>query len=232
MHHLHRSKSIYLTILALIGLNIVALAQKNNQTYDYRPLHFGFNVGLHNARFKLTESLNLRTADTLLSLTADNTPGFQVGFVADMRLHENLSLRFVPQFLIGQRNLQYNFDNARYNRLQKIRYTGFDFPLLLKLRSDRIDNYRIYVVGGGKFGLDFASQQDVVEEVIRVKTKRFDYGYEVGVGADIYFPYFKLSPELKVSNGVRNTRVAEPHIYSSAIDKLFAQTIQFSLYFE
>ena len=232
MYHLPCTKIKICAFAAFFMLNFSVFAQKNNQTYDYKPLHFGFNVGLHSARFKFNEATALRSADTLISLTAQKTPGFQVGFVADARLNENMSLRFVPQFLIGQRNLEYKFENPRFNRLQKIRYTGFDFPLLLKLRSDRIDNYRLYVVGGGKFGLDFSSQQNVVEELIQVKSQRIDYGYEVGIGADIYFPYFKLSPEIKVSNGARNLMIKEPHIYSSAIDKMFAQTIQFSLYFE
>jgi hypothetical protein len=31
----------------------------------------------------------------------------------------------------------------------------------MKLRSDRINNFAVYLLGGGKFSIDMASQKDV-----------------------------------------------------------------------
>jgi hypothetical protein len=49
---------------------------------------------------------------------------------------------------------------------------------------------------------------------------------------DLYFPFFKMSPELRFSQGIRNTLVPEKHIYSAPLDALLARTIILSFHFE
>jgi len=56
--------------------------------------------------------------------------------------------------------------------------------------------------------------------------------YEAGIGCDIYFEFFKLSPEIKIANSFGNVLVAQNQPFSVPIDKLFLHTIMFSLSFE
>jgi len=56
--------------------------------------------------------------------------------------------------------------------------------------------------------------------------------YEVGLGFDIYFEFFKLSPEIKLSNSIGNVLVNGDNPYSTPINKLTLHTISFSLIFE
>jgi hypothetical protein len=56
--------------------------------------------------------------------------------------------------------------------------------------------------------------------------------YEAGLGCDIYFEFFKLSPQIKVSNSFGNILVPENHPFSAPISKLSLHTVMFSLFFE
>jgi hypothetical protein len=70
-----------------------------------------------------------------------------------------------------------------------------------------------------------------IDNVI-VKTRKNDFMYEVGVGVDFYLEYFKLSPELKYSFGMRDLLVRDGSMYTSAIDRLTSRLFYLSLTFE
>ena len=60
-----------------------------------------------------------------------------------------------------------------------------------RMRSDRINNFAVYVITGGKFSIDMASQKDVNNEIddeVVVKLNKYDYSAEVGGGCDMFLP--------------------------------------------
>jgi hypothetical protein len=65
-------------------------------------------------------------------------------------------------------------------------------------------------------------------------TNKSGFGsYEVGLGLDIYFEYFKMSPEIKWSQSFGNVLdKRELNKFNTPIDKLLLRSIQFSLIFE
>jgi hypothetical protein len=111
-----------------------------------------------------------------------------------------------------------------------------DFPLELKLKSDRIMDFRAYIVGGVKWTetIGRGNSQPVLDPLqANVKNVSGFGSYEAGLGCDIYFEYFKLSPEIKLTNSFGNVLVQQPNNpYSLPISKLFLHTIMFTLYFE
>jgi hypothetical protein len=107
------------------------------------------------------------------------------------------------------------------------------FPLQVKFLSDRIDNFRIYMLGGFNYQYDLASNASSRKASDLVKLKPYNLSIEAGLGCQIFFPVFILSPELKISNGIINEHSRDPNlIYSSTIDKLRSRVIVFSLIFE
>jgi hypothetical protein len=70
-------------------------------------------------------------------------------------------------------------------------------PLQLKFRSDRIGNFRVYMMGGGKLDYDLASNAQARKAEELIKIQKMDYGVEAGVGFNFYFQSFILSPELR-----------------------------------
>jgi hypothetical protein len=59
--------------------------------------------------------------------------------------------------------------------------------------------------------------------------------YEAGVGLDLYFEWFKLSPEIKFSQTTKSVLLDKDRLenpYIAPIDKMFLRNLQFSLFFE
>lgn len=234
MLYLFRSKvTLALSFLLAITVAQQATAQRNNPYYDNKRIHFGFLVGLNGSTFQMMqEAANFAVNDTLQYIRPGWGPGFHLGIIGDLRLAEHATLRLTPTLMFSQRNLAYTFENPKNNIERNIQMANIDIPLLLKLRSDRIGNFRLYLIGGFKYSIDMASQEKVVSDVERVKTLRSDYAYELGLGADIYLPYFKFSPEIKFSQGLQNVLVPESHVYSNPLMALSARTIIISFNFE
>ena len=138
--------------------------------------------------------------------------------------------------IFASRNLNYTFVKvARKDDviIKKIESTFIDFPVDLKFKSARLNNFRAYVLVGGKYSIDMVSQAKVkAKDKEFVKLQRQDYGYEIGVGVDFYMPMFKLSPEIKMYHGLRNLLVKDDLIYSQSIDGLFSRIFTVSLTFE
>ncbi|HWB90268.1 MAG TPA: hypothetical protein VG605_00390, partial [Puia sp.] len=66
-----------------------------------------------------------------------------------------------------------------------------------------------------------------------VKLSPSDLSVEGGIGFQFYFPVFILSPELKISEGIKNVHSRDPSLqYSNVIDKLKTRMVVFSLIFE
>lgn len=236
MFNLSWKKISILTVVAIVGFSQFADAQKrrsrNNQYYDNRTIHFGFTVGLNSSTFKTFESLEFNNNDTMLRILPVATPGVQLGIISDLRMGDHASLRFIPSLMFSERHLEYSFTKSAFNRTKRIESTYIHLPLLLKFRSDRISNYRVYVVGGPKFSIDMSSQEDVVEDLEKVKILRQDFSIDFGVGVDLYLPYFKFSPEIRLSQGLSNLLVAEEHQFSNTLDRLLSQTIVLAFHFE
>ena len=123
------------------------------------------------------------------------------------------------------------FTELFYSDKKKVESTLLDFPLNLKIRSERLNNVSAYLLVGGKFSLDLASQAKTQNpEIVKLTNK--DYCFEAGFGFDFYLVYFKLSTELKFSAGLKDRLYHENTTYSSPIDKLFSKCWLFSLNFE
>jgi hypothetical protein len=119
--------------------------------------------------------------------------------------------------------------------MKPVESTYLEFPLLLKLRSDRINNFAVYLIGGGKFSIDMASQKDVnndIDEDIVIKLAKYDYIAEVGGGMDMFLPYFKFGIELKAGIGIPNMLIDDDTRFSRPIQSLRTKTYVLTFTFE
>ena len=66
-----------------------------------------------------------------------------------------------------------------------------------------------------------------------LKNKKSYLSYEAAFGMDLYFEYFKMSPEIKFSYTLNDILDrTEPNPYNAPIDKLMLRHVTFSLFFE
>jgi hypothetical protein len=212
---------------------------------DQTDLSFGFTFQYISSDFKIVKKPTWRTmapvdgsqkVTPLTSITSNGIPGFGIGFVTRYSFNEHLEIRTTPELVFADKTVSYSYENVNDNISRPIQTTSVDIPLLIKLKSDRIGDFRMYVIGGLKTSFAIskkASTTDIDPDDRFPKLSRNYNAWEAGLGCDIYFEYFKLSPELKVSNSFNNMLVPDnTNPYSSPISKLFLHTVSFSLYFE
>ncbi|MFD2566542.1 type IX secretion/gliding motility protein PorT/SprT [Pseudotenacibaculum haliotis] len=171
----------------------------NLPIFDKRRLHYGFYLGLNQNDFKINyRPSNFPNATVEVKPTA----GFNVGLIADLRLHKNINLRFEPGLISNSKTLYFNNNSALLNAQDSVREIGSTYlhlPLVLKFSTDRWNNVRPYVLAGVSYDHNFSSNQDNSDDnfsgEFRMKTTNFMY--EIGIGIDIYLYYFKLSPSIR-----------------------------------
>ncbi len=204
------------------------------QHHDEKAIHFGFCLGLNVMDFTITPSGANYQNDSLLANVTKLSPGFHIQAVSAARISDKLELRFLPGVAFGQRQLMYYRNDELYDDHQLLESSYIELPLLLKYKSKRINNYRGFIVGGLNPRFDLAKTYREEDEIY-LDLKLNDLCYELGGGFDFYFPYFKLSIELRGSWGlfnVLNPRSTPHPEFQNAIEKLRSSVYMISFYIE
>ncbi|MGI4750044.1 MAG: outer membrane beta-barrel protein [Janthinobacterium lividum] len=247
------SKSYLLFLSVFFGVGRVS-AQQVTQAWaggaDQSRFSFGYTFQYVSSSYKILKKPNWRTpyydqgtnrnvTDSLNSISSPGTAGFALGFLARYSVTDNLEIRSVPTLSFTDRvvSYQYRTQDLAPDIQQTVSTTQAEFPLELKLKSNRIGNFRAYVLGGVKYSYGIGNQSKANEADLapldrKLKNVRNFSSYVAGFGCDIYLEYFKLSPEIKLSNSFGNVLYPENHPYANPLDKLFLHNIMFSLFFE
>lgn len=209
---------------------------ENLETFHYRPYYFGFVLGFNSMDFVVHPDKAFYPNDSLSTVNSYPEYGFQIGILANKRLNNHLHLRLSTVLAFGERMLDYSILNADtfFTQTKKIESTFIEFPLSFKYGSRRLNNFSAYILGGGKYGIDLASQagkKEQTEDLI-IKLKPNDLSLELGVGFDFYLPYFKFGIELKRSFGVNDLLIRENNIFTNDIRKINSKIYQLSFTFE
>jgi hypothetical protein len=230
----------------------------NMPTYDNERFHFGFVLGanLSYVTIRPIAGLNSRIWDStyipdilplpdsarILSVESTPTPGFVISIVSDMRIGNHFNLRFIPSLSFGDRDIIYTLetytgsDTLLIGITKRIPSTYINFPLEIKYKSARYNNFRTYLMTGVQYTLDLASQakkreQKSADQKI-VKFNQSDLYVEAGIGFDFYNEWFKFGVELKMMYGLMDVLTRENNIYTDGIAKLNSKIFQLSLTFE
>jgi opacity protein-like surface antigen len=171
----------------------------NLPTFDDPKIHYGFYLGINQNDFKV----NYRPSNfpnTIVEIKP--TLGFNVGLIADFRVHKNVNFRFEPGLISNSKTIYFNNSPTLSTERDSIREIGSTYlhlPLVLKLSSDRWNNIRPYLLAGVSYDHNFSSNQDNSDDnfsgEFRMKTSNFMY--ELGVGVDLYLSFFKFSPSIR-----------------------------------
>ena len=237
---MHKKIKYIIILLLFIGINnSYGQRRKKPQNlinYDFNQLHFGFTLGINELNFNIKKNSNTLNNDTLLTLLSNSQKGFNLGIVTNLRIGKFTDLRFIPTLVFGERNLNYGFidSNGKIDeRVKRIESTLIDFPIYIKYKSARYNNFRTYVLGGIKYSLDVASQDKINDEGQEiVKLKKNDLMGEIGLGLDFYLEYFKFSPQIKLSYGILNLLSEDETVYTQSINHLKTNGWMISFTFE
>jgi hypothetical protein len=228
---------LVLIIITSIQLNAQRVVSKNLPNFDRNKwIHFGAYFGTNQLSFKIQHASNFGTLDSIYVFEVNSRPGFNLGIVSDLHLGDGLDLRCLPTLSFGQRDLEYTvFDksNQLFTETRQVESTFASLPLLFKYKSARINNARVYLLGGMKMTYDFASNKNVdPKDKSVVRLRKSDWGYEFGFGIDFYLEFFKFAPEIRVYHGIRDILIDDSTFFTTSVDKVFSRAIMFSLTFE
>ena len=239
-------------LMLLLAAAVFAQERKvQNRPYiDLRTLHFGLSIGLNmqDAEFQNVGPQTLIMPDGTelpANILCDEdmwNPGFSVGVLADLRLHQHFSLRVAPSMHFGSKHLVFRnlLDLTESGRpvetTQDLKNTYLSVPVDLKFSAERFNNYRPYVMIGLNPMVNLTGKdQDYVQ------LKRYDLMLEVGLGCDFYMPFFKLIPELKFCYGLGNALDSShaneltdinKRAFAQSVSKVNTKMIVLTLYFE
>ena len=189
---------LFLGILFLISNSLFSQRDRIEYlpSFDKAKLHYGFYLGINQNDFKVNYKTS-NYANANISVTA--TSGFNVGLIADFRLHKNINLRFEPGLISNSKTLAFTYINASQDSIREIGSTYLHLPFLLKFSTNRMNNIRPYVLAGISYDFNFSSNErntnDNSDGEFRMKSHNFMY--ELGIGIDIYLYYFKFSPSIR-----------------------------------
>lgn len=213
---------------------------KNLAKFDHRFMHFGFLIGLNSADFVLDRyPPTFEGADSLYRVEPKSANGFNLGIISAMHFSEHFSLRFTPNLAFSSRSVEYSFQTFDGFKVydKQVESTLINFPLNIKYKSARVNNFSAYVLFGGAYSLDLASNAGAENSAVLlkdmiIKLKRDDYMAQIGFGTDFYLEYFKFGIELKMSYGFNDLLERDNTPLSNPIEKLRSKMFLLSLTFE
>ncbi|WP_229310895.1 type IX secretion/gliding motility protein PorT/SprT [Larkinella soli] len=238
MLHIHRKKILLIGLLAslfspeLRAQSTMRYRRVHLEDYEDRAIRYGFLFAAPMTRFNVKYSPGYVTADSAYQLYSPNKVGFRVGFVMNAVLSEHFDVRITPAVSLYGRSVEYRYPGG-IQKTELRESTWLEFPLLLKYKSKRRMNSRMYVVGGTSLGIETNVRRREVAGASRLLTKNTDLTVEYGIGFEQFFEFFKFAPELRFSHGLVN--LFEPlqgSPTSVGIQKLRTHTVTLYLTFE
>lgn len=165
----------------------------NLENEDKDFLNWGYYLGFNQYDFKFEYKNDLQ------DILVDKSIGFNVGLIGEMRINEFLDLRFEPGLFYTSRMLGFPGFTEETDALREVKSTYINFPVLLKVSTKRLGNWKPFIIGGVSASMNLGSNEVSLDDnssgTFRMKKQVFNY--ELGFGIDFYTEYFKFSPSIR-----------------------------------
>jgi len=211
----------FITFILLIIFSHASYAQlfskekvKNRAFWDKKPLTYGYYLGFNSLDFKFQYKTNVHK-----DILVKSSTGFNVGLIGNLRLTDYLDLRFEPGLSFTTRTLTYpesyttptdDFtETSNSERIVKSTYVYL--PLLLKINTKRINNFKPFLLAGASTAINLSSNEKSLDDNSAGKfrmTSNTNF-LELGFGIDLYLPYFKFTPSIRGVFGQGNELVKD-----------------------
>jgi hypothetical protein len=209
---------------------VKSVTVQNLPAYDERWFHPGMYVSISAARLSIEQSSYYIGKKWVTANSVVNTPSLGVGFIADVRLggpESPFILRFSPGVNFQYRSVEFRptgYPAPDSIVTQNIDATVVQFPVLLKYQSDRRRNSRMYMIAGLSPTLTPTFRRnDPLRNVLRADGN--DLTLEYGVGLELFYPLFKLAPELRFSHGLKNLLVPRNDVFSRSLQYMSTNAV-------
>ena len=203
---------------------------KNLPAFEKQFFRFGYSVGINWMSFTLDPTYR----DTF-QLDVQQHPGININLITSMRLHKYVDLRITPGIQFSQRDLKVTRKDSIPDVWDaKIESVYFELPILIKYRSERVNNYAPYILVGLAPKVDLTGGEIENWKPVKRLVKGFDLFPELGVGVDFYTQKVKVAAELKFSVGIANVfrapgEDAQYDLFGGAVERLMSKMVILSI---
>ena len=227
MHHLLRGQIkqiILLVTIAVITFKSQAQREVNRPNHDDLTYYFGITLGYNSSFLHPTKSVKFLQDDSVLVAEPGASGGITLGLAGTARLSDRFQIRINPQLIIGgakyfNYTLGSRLPTEAVEQKKILPSTLISLPIQIKFNSDRIDNFRVYLLGGIRFDKDLSSNSAARNAEDLIKLKGSNFALETGLGFNIFLPFVTISPEIKFTYGLTNLHERDPSLkYSSVFD--------------
>ena len=235
-------KKIFFVLALLVATNSVnaqAFFNKerlaNLDNFDKKVFTWGYFLGFNSYDFKF--DYIEQNADSNTDVIVERSAGFNVGLVGDMRLSEYINLRLEPGLYFSQRDLTFPNFTEKKDFLRESQATYIHVPLLVKISTKRLNNFKPFVVAGVSTSINLSSNEKHPDDNEQGKfrmTNNTNY-YELGFGIDFYLYYFKFTPSIRGVFAMSDELVRDNDPNSSwtgNIDKMSSRAIFINFTFQ
>lgn len=226
--HLRRYQVVVILVLSCCSFTSMAQGkrwvQRNNPNYDERKLTYGFLIALHSSIYQVNYSDQFITQsfDTLHSVNPSWSSGFSLGFIVNYRIADFFDLRLTPEVAFYENKVRYQFTNEGFEDAL-VESTMVEFPILLKYKSERRGNIRMYMIGGVKPAFEASGKKDSTKEELEITGTNLSL--EAGFGFDLYYPLFKFSPEIRFSRGIVDILGNRTNAFGQPLQRVNTNTV-------
>ena len=205
--------------------------RKHLERYDDKTIHYGFFFAAPVSRFSVGYSPTFLSADSAYRIYSPNKPAFRVGLSVNAYLNDRFDLRLTPSVSLFSREVHYDYPGGT-SKTETRESTWIDFPLLLKYKSERRNNTRMYLLAGGTFSIESNVRRKELQGASQLSTGTMDFAIEYGIGFEQFFEFFKFAPELRFSHGLVNLYNPSTNAAGIGIRKLTTHSVTLYLNFE
>lgn len=239
MHTLSRTQKLslilvlgWLTILPALGREkMLNLLHKDKKFFS-----FGIGLGPSYHRLSIDRTPKFLEQKSILSVTPLAIPGFSTQSFSYLNIGKHWQFRtiaIVPFFNFSQYNIEIRErkgNNEISTRSRVLEAFKLGVPLDFIFRSDRIENFRFYALGGFYSHYNFFTTRDetIKQDDILINLKALDWGLNTGIGFDFYTSYNIISLEIKYNLGLNNLYVNDnASLVANTIQKLYTRDLYF-----
>jgi hypothetical protein len=191
---------------------IVYDANQGRGTTDFKFLRWGYFLGINSYDFNFDYE-----DENLPDIGVQRNPGFSVGLIGNLRINSFLDLRFEPGLFINTRNLFYKqeyFQGVEFRAsdlTREVKSTYIHLPLLLKVSTKRINNFKPFIIGGFSTAINLSSNENNPDDNSKgqFRTTTNPLFYELGFGIDFYLYNFKFTPSIRGLFGLSDELVRD-----------------------
>lgn len=234
MLYIHSKKISIFFILFLTAYALSAqLGGRDNHNFrdfNRKSYYFGINIGFNNSGYKLQQSRFFINNDSIRVTEGQSEIGVNMHMITNLKMGEYFDFRFLPGFSFAQRGFEFTSVSDSRVLERKIESVFFELPFHLRFKSDPYKDKRMFVVAGLKYSYDVQTNSKSRKSLIKIAPH--DFQYEVGVGMQIFYPYFIFSPEIKFSRGIGNILIYdraqnEARILENVVSQIFTLSFNF-----